>query len=487
MAQTGEKDFPSASDGIRGLLNMEADAKREEQKSAQQAGAPPENLPFMENIEQPVSTIQTTPPQPVNEGPIGGPAPAGHTGPVEQITTVMDKQGNEWLALGFNVVKTIAPYAIIFIICLALYSFYFSDFSFYSLFNSDRLRIEDVAEKHRNKALDELKQQSQKDYDKWMRQFFFDVNDESITAMDTDVSGNGLNNFEKYLLNLNPKIYSTRGNMSDGQYVIQGLNPWTGKEFTEDQKNLIEKYMDKETINNRLAAAVLTRGVTKYAQYVTEDSPYYIDPQTFQEIRQDNPVLILPGATSSGSGGGNANPAATQHRQQQGVSGRRTAQAAAPIDNGTAINKAVPGRLDIPANKISVPIIWTKNIADFDADLRKGIVHYPGTAMPGDMGTSYISGHSSGYLWDRNPYKQVFAALGQVKDGTSFSITAQQMNGKTVVFHYVVERRGEYAADDQSQFVSTANSVVALSTCWPVGTTDRRLVLFGRLSQTQRN
>jgi sortase (surface protein transpeptidase) len=89
-------------------------------------------------------------------------------------------------------------------------------------------------------------------------------------------------------------------------------------------------------------------------------------------------------------------------------------------------------------------------------------------------------------LWDKCAYKEVFAVLGQVKDGTSFTITAKQVDGKEVKFHYVVDHRGEFAADDQAQFVSTADSVVALSTCWPVGTTNRRLVLFAKLTQTQR-
>ncbi len=59
--------------------------------------------------------------------------------------------------------------------------------------------------------------------------------------MDTDVSGNGLSNFEKYLLNLNPKVYSTRGGTTgDGELVLQGTNPWTGKPFTDEQKTLVD-------------------------------------------------------------------------------------------------------------------------------------------------------------------------------------------------------------------------------------------------------
>jgi LPXTG-site transpeptidase (sortase) family protein len=157
------------------------------------------------------------------------------------------------------------------------------------------------------------------------------------------------------------------------------------------------------------------------------------------------------------------------------------------LNPGTEVNQDIPGKLEIPANNISVPLIWTQNVADFDNDLKQGTVHYPGTPLPGQIGTAYISGHSSGYIWDHSPYKQVFAILGQVKDGTSFTITVTQKDGKVVKYHYVVERRGEYAANDQAQFISTADSVVALSTCWPVGTTDHRLVLFAKLTQTEKS
>src|SRR5690606_28159539 len=110
--------------------------------------------------------------------------------------------------------------------------------------------------------------------------FFFAVNDDSITSMDADVSGNGLSNFEKYLLNLNPKVYSSRGNNEpDGQLVIEDINPWTGKPFSDAQRELVDKYINKELISNRITAAALTQGVTKFAEYVSTDSPYYVSPE----------------------------------------------------------------------------------------------------------------------------------------------------------------------------------------------------------------
>lgn len=300
--------------------------------------------------------------------------------------------------------------------------------------------------------------------------------------MDADVSGNGLTNFEKYLLNLNPKVYSTRGNLGDGQSVLDGINPWTGKTFTDKQKQLVEKYINPELISNRITAAAITRGVTKYAQYVSSDSPYYIDPVTLQQVGANGQAVVTP--TQIATSTSTATPANIPTNQSSSSSSSSTPPNLRPDES---IDQSKPGLLEIPANKISVPLVWTQDIKDFEKDLKSGVVHYPGTAMPGELGTSYISGHSSGYVWDKSPYKQIFAILGSVKDGTSFTITATQKNGKTVRFNYIVERRGEFAANDQAQFISTSDSIVALSTCWPVGTTAKRLVLFAKLTQTERS
>jgi sortase A len=439
-------------------------------------GQLPPDLPFMETLEEPPRDLEAA----LQAAPQEPPSSAG---PVAQILGPASDKGNEAYAFVLWLTKSVAPYLLIFLIGLGLYFFYFSDFSFTNFFRSSSITLEKVTEKSGNKDLEKLKSEQKDSYLKWMAQFFFAVNDEAIVSMDTDVSGNGLTNFEKYLLDLNPKVYSTRGNnRPDGELVTEGINPWTGKPFSDKQKELVDKYINKELISNRITAAALTRGVTKFAQYVNTDSPYYIDPVTFTEMQKQNQVISPPGVSSTPEIASNqAAYAAAQHVSSNGT----ITTAPANFSSGTDINTAVPGKLEVPANNISVPLTWTKDVKDFDEDLKKGVVHYPGTAMPGQLGTSYISGHSSGYIWDHSPYKTVFAVLGQVDDGTSFVITATQKDGRQVKYHYVVTGRGEFAANDQAQFVNTADSVVALSTCWPVGTTARRLVVFGKLTQTE--
>lgn len=482
MAQD-DKNYPNASEGVAGLLNI--DANKQSPKPAEadsmfadKAVAAPSNLPV---ADLPVANVPSTN-LPSANVPVSEEAGATPEQPVEQLRSVGDASPSipeeaSTRSVG-SIIKSILPYFAIFAIGLGLYFFYFSDFSINSLFNSDTLKIESLTGEQTNKEYEQLKKDAEGDYKKWLSQFFVDINDDGIINMDADVSGNGLTNFEKYLLNLNPKVFATRGTMGDGQLVLDGINPWTGKAFTDKQKALVEKYINPELISNRITAAAITRGVTKYAQYVNPDSPYYIDPQTLQQVGSSGQVIVAPTQIATTTLGNI--PTNNQNTGQ-------TVGNAPNLRPDEAIDQSKPAVLDVPTNNLSVPLIWTQDVKDFDPDLKKGVVHYPGTALPGEVGTAYISGHSSGYAWDKSPYKQVFAVLGNIKDGTSFTITATQKNGKQVRFNYIVQRRGEFAANDQAQFLNSADSVVALSTCWPVGTTARRLVLFGKLTQIERS
>jgi LPXTG-site transpeptidase (sortase) family protein len=147
------------------------------------------------------------------------------------------------------------------------------------------------------------------------------------------------------------------------------------------------------------------------------------------------------------------------------------------------IDQSKPGMLEIPSLNISAPVVWTQDSKNFEKDLKSGVVHYPGTAMPGVVGTSYISGHSSNYAWAKGNYNRVFTKLGDLADNASFSIAVTKTSGKQTIFHYVVTGRGEYKPTDQAQFRNAGEPVAALSTCWPIGSTAKRLVVFGKQTQ----
>jgi LPXTG-site transpeptidase (sortase) family protein len=154
-------------------------------------------------------------------------------------------------------------------------------------------------------------------------------------------------------------------------------------------------------------------------------------------------------------------------------------------ENVQNINTGTPGTLNVPALGINAPINWTQDLSTIDADLDKGVVHMPGTPMPGDVGTTYISGHSSGYAWDNSPYKNVFTQLSKLGSGDKIYVTFTNTSGKTVKLTYTFDRQGEFKPGDQNQFINTADPEIALSTCWPIGGTAKRLVVYAKLTKIE--
>lgn len=136
-----------------------------------------------------------------------------------------------------------------------------------------------------------------------------------------------------------------------------------------------------------------------------------------------------------------------------------------------------PGRLSIPKLQIQVPIIWTQDPNEFDTDLTRGSVHYPGTALPGETGMVYISGHSSDYFWKNHPYKQIFAKINSLEPGDDIFVDVYGVDGKIYNYRYKVTEENIYAPDDQRQFLDNTGAKLNLSTCWPIGTQKDRYVV----------
>lgn len=292
-------------------------------------------------------------------------------------------------------------------------------------------------------------------YNTWIRSYFYDVSDVSVLDPDNDISGNGLTNYQKFLLGLNPKKKDTLGlGLTDTQALIEGIDPLTGNKMTDAQKRFIAANVDLETVSNKLSLAAAN-----------------LTPKVAGANTESGGNISAGGSNDSGNTGGSNSSADNS---------------TAPSRSEIIVNDSTSGQLEIPALKVSVPLIWTQDPKNFDSDLINGVVHYPGTAMPGEIGTAYISGHSSNYTWIKSKYNNIFAHLGDLKQYDSFVITVKDKDNNTIKLHYVVTGSQIYKVDDQSQFAGTGKSVVALSTCWPIGTSDKRLVVVGELTQVEK-
>lgn len=140
-------------------------------------------------------------------------------------------------------------------------------------------------------------------------------------------------------------------------------------------------------------------------------------------------------------------------------------------------------RLIIPKIEKDIPLIdtdpaklmqadWKSLEQTFQDDLQNGVVHYPGTANPGETGNVFVTGHSSYYPWDPGRYKDVFARLNKLEPGDDILIYYDQQK-----YHYVVRDKKEVKNDDVSVLDQTEENILTLMTCSPVGTNFRRLVV----------
>ncbi len=141
-------------------------------------------------------------------------------------------------------------------------------------------------------------------------------------------------------------------------------------------------------------------------------------------------------------------------------------------------------RIVIPKLNLNVPLTqpstaallrqdWTQVEADIQAALRDGVVHYPGTARPGQAGNFFVTGHSSYYPWDPGQYKTVFARLHELNVGDEYWV---YFGGDK--HRYIVRSKKEVSPSDVSVLDQPGDARTAtLMTCTPIGTTLRRLIV----------
>ncbi len=104
--------------------------------------------------------------------------------------------------------------------------------------------------------------------------------------------------------------------------------------------------------------------------------------------------------------------------------------------------------------------------------IEDGVAHYKGTATPGQLGNSFIFGHSSYFKDKPGRYKEIFSRLDKVKKGDLVEIRHQQEK-----MTYKVSEGRIVKADDLSVLEPTDQETLTIMTCWPPGTIDKRYVV----------
>jgi len=128
----------------------------------------------------------------------------------------------------------------------------------------------------------------------------------------------------------------------------------------------------------------------------------------------------------------------------------------------------------IGANARIIPNVDVSDEKIYLDALQKGVGHVMGTAFPGEGGHIFLFAHSTDYFWNVGTYNAVFYLLGKLEAGDEINVFFKGLRYKySVIDHSIVD-------PSQVEFLTrkTNREFLTLQTCWPPGTTLKRLLVF---------
>lgn len=130
----------------------------------------------------------------------------------------------------------------------------------------------------------------------------------------------------------------------------------------------------------------------------------------------------------------------------------------------------------IGINSKILPDINPVDKNEYSETLKNDVAHAQGTYLPGQNGAVYLFAHSTDYIWNLAEFNAVFYLLKELNIGDEINIFFQ---GRKHL--YKVSDKKIVSASDLSYFKSDSEGEkVVLVTCWPPGTSWKRLLVIGK-------
>lgn len=130
--------------------------------------------------------------------------------------------------------------------------------------------------------------------------------------------------------------------------------------------------------------------------------------------------------------------------------------------------------ISIPKLKIDKAIVSVDTLVFYD-----NLSHFPGSALPGEVGNVFITGHSVlPEFTDTKNYRTIFSKLPDLEVGDVIDVN---LNGQ--YYQYVVQYKKVVDPNDLSVLAPISNNAknLTLMTCVPPGTSLQRMVVITSL------
>lgn len=132
--------------------------------------------------------------------------------------------------------------------------------------------------------------------------------------------------------------------------------------------------------------------------------------------------------------------------------------------------------------QLSIPKLKIENATVIIAgdDLKKSLIHYGGTGLPGEYGTAVVFGHSTlPQFYNPKDYTSIFSTLPTLKVGDEIFVTYDGITYRYSIFEMTVTKPNDLSPLEQR----FEDSYITLITCVPPGTYWNRLNVKARLKK----
>jgi len=128
--------------------------------------------------------------------------------------------------------------------------------------------------------------------------------------------------------------------------------------------------------------------------------------------------------------------------------------------------------VEIPKIGISAPLRKVEREQEIKKELDKGVVLWPGSALPGEKGQTIILGHSAPPNWPKIKYDWVFSKINLLQQGDLVIVYFKKKKHL-----YSVQRKIFLAKGEKLPTTDPQKSVLFLISCWPPGKDFKRIAV----------
>jgi LPXTG-site transpeptidase (sortase) family protein len=149
------------------------------------------------------------------------------------------------------------------------------------------------------------------------------------------------------------------------------------------------------------------------------------------------------------------------------------------LNDGGSVGVGSEPRVIISKLNIDAPVVYDETSYDeakVHEALKRGVVHYGTTALPGQLGNAVYLGHSSNSPWDPGRYKTIFSILRRLEVSDSLVL---HYKGKRYIYEVFAKKTVD-PADLSVLDQRVSEPILTLITCDPPGVNWKRLIIQAR-------